>query len=187
MTFVYKVVDGDVLEHKFNPPGKVVIPHVVNTLGIMGSGVAAGIAKKWPKANYEYIDWYGSDRYDVIDAHDENGCPYQIAWKDHKFELGEVQFVSVSDDEIIANMVGQKGIGPNKFGMPPIRLDSLKECIFRLRKFVVENDVKSIASPKFGSLRAGSSWEVIWPMVEDIFRDVCVTWITYNFVEKRQR
>lgn len=177
MTLVYKEVDGDVLDHKHNPTGKIVIPHVVNTLGCMGSGVAAGIRKKWPIANKWYEDWYGMDSYGGI-------LDDELTWTNHKFELGECQFVEVEPDIYVCNMVGQKDIGPNEFGMPPIRMDSLRECIFRLRKFVVENNISSIASCKFGSLRAGGNFEDIKKMIFEIFQEVDVLWITYCFEEK---
>jgi len=171
--FTYKTVKGDVLEHKFNPAGSVVLPHVVNTLGCMGSGVAAGIRQKWSHANHQYESWCYDGGY-YSDLH---------IWITHKFELGEVQFVDVGGDVVIANMVGQKDIGPNEFGMPPIRMDSLRECIFYLRKFVIENNIVSVAAPKFGSLRSGGVWSEIEAMVKEIFRDVAITWVTYEYVE----
>ncbi len=185
MAFSYKIVKGDVLVHSHNPEGKVLIPHVVNTLGVMGSGIAAGIRKKWPRANSEYTRWEATHSYNV--ANHEQYLNTELHVHMHDFELGEVQFVEVSENEIVANMVGQKNIGPNEFGQPPIRMDSLTECIFRLRKFVIDNKVKSVASCQFGSLRAGGNWADIEVLIKAIFHDVNVEWYTYEFVEQPLR
>jgi len=182
--FEYKVVKGNALDYKFNPPGKVLIPHVVNSIGIMGSGIALAIKQKWPKAEKEYIDWKKFNRYNILRSKAESGKEIWADWTEHYFELGEVQFVDVGEDVIVANMIGQKNVGENKYGMPPIRMDSLKECIYRLREFVVDNNVVSVASPKFGSLRAGGNWETIEEMIKAIFHNVNVSWFTYEFDEK---
>lgn len=179
----YHVVQGNVLDREHNPPGKLVISHIVNDLGIAGAGVALGIVRKWPLVYEQYTKWHGDNGYYDLSYE----LKKKATWIKHRMSLGETQFVEVEKDIFIANLVGQKGIGPNEFGLQPIRMDSLYECLLRLRKFVVENKIVSVASPMFGSKRSGGDWKEILMMITDIFDDVNIEWFTYEFDERSSK
>src|SRR5690606_11074838 len=92
--------------------------------------------------------------------------------------LGEVQFVKVSDNVIIANMVGQSGVIETSMGgksFKPIRYTALAKCMEEVFNYISQNVIYprydregyswSIHAPKFGSLRAGGNLAVIEQMI----------------------
>ena len=82
-----------------NCTGNIIIPHICNDIGGWGAGFVLAISKRWKLPEQKYYEWYKSN---------------------NNFRLGEVQFVKVEDNIIIANMIAQKDIIP-KNGTPPIR------------------------------------------------------------------
>ena len=72
-----KNINGDILDSKTR-----LICHQVNCWGKMGSGVALGIAKKWPHVKEKYVKYCG---------------PY-IGRHETKKLLGMVQPVKISDE-----------------------------------------------------------------------------------------
>lgn len=156
---MFKVVKGDVT--KVFPNENKVIPHIVNSHGIMGSGVAYGLYQKWPKVKYEYYTWY-----DTVD-----------------FDLGEIQPLKVNENTYVINMVAQK-LGIEVICgkvVPPIRLWALKECLLRVVDFMDDHPEYKIVAPKFGSLRSGGDWDKdIYPMIEKYWEGFDVTICEYE-------
>jgi hypothetical protein len=159
-------IKGDVT--KVFPNEKKIIPHVVNSHGIMATGVAYGLYSKWPKVKEQYNYWY-ENRYHH---------PRKISDDAIVFDLGENQAVYVDQNTIVINMVAQK-LGTNLIcgiQVPPIRLWALKECIMKVRDFMMVNEDYKIVAPKFGSLRAGGCFDRdILPMIEKYWGDFDVT------------
>ena len=87
---------GDAVYPNFT--GNIIIPHICNDIGGWGAGFVLAISKRWKLPEQKYYEWYKSN---------------------NNFRLGEVQFVKVEDNIIIANMIAQKDIIP-KNGIPPI-------------------------------------------------------------------
>lgn len=165
-------VTGDVT--KSDVKGKKILPHVVNSSGMWGSGVVIPIGIKWPNVRQAYLDWYNTTIHN---------CEYydcEVPWL-----LGETQFVAGDNDFIIANMLAQKEPGfvqvIDGFKWPPLRYEALQECMQRVAQFAKEQNA-SIVAPWFGTLRAGGSKHVIKEMIEKIWSDVNVT--MYEFEEK---
>ena len=82
-----KHIKGDV--RKPIGDGNKIIIHCCNDIGVMGAGVAAAIAQKWPNVKSEYKKWHRGKQ---------------------GFKLGNVQFVKVEDDLVVCNMIGQRDI-----------------------------------------------------------------------------
>lgn len=70
-----------------------IIVHQVNCQGAMNSGVAKAIRDKWPEVYLEYLDVCNNYRNNKMKL------------------LGEVSFVEVEDNLIVANLFGQFSYG----------------------------------------------------------------------------
>lgn len=165
---------GDVCKSKVE--GLKILPHICNSSGIASSGVIVPIFRKFPNARTVYNDWYDTTQHYCEFTEEE------IPWL-----LGETQFVESDDEWIVANMLAQKSPGLyqriNGKTYPPIRLEALAECMNRVAD-VARKLKASIVTPLFGTLRAGSSKEVIVPMIEDIWADLDV--YIYEFDESKK-
>lgn len=129
--------------------GKKIIAHVCNDIGAWGRGFVLALSKLSPAPERAFKEWYrGRERND--------------------FALGAVQFVSVSPDVSVANMVGQHGIRKSN-DVPPIRYDAVKAALKIVgEKAQAEN--ASVHLPRIGCGLAGGKWSEIEPIIE---RQIC--------------
>ena len=140
-----KIIDGNIFDSNAN-----IICHQVNCQGVMGSGVAAEVKKRYPNV----FDAY---RYDYL-----NG----------DLKLGHVCFATAKQDQVIANMCGQDNFGYN--GAMYTNYEKLQECLNKVKEYAVyEYDVQPvIALPYMMSCcRGGGDWSVVYKMIEDTFKD----------------
>ena len=109
------------------------------------------------------------------------------------FKLGEVQFVTVEYDIVVANMIGQSGIGWSA-GRPPIRYGALAGCMERAAIYAKKNGM-SIHAPRFGAVLAGGNWtdiewlinKIILPYDVDVtIYDLPVAEDNSNLIKQRQ-
>jgi len=152
----YKIGDAT------NPTEKpAILLHIVNNLGIAGAGIAKTISNKFPLAIQEY-------KYNF-----------------KSYTLGDVCFSKVTDNLWIAHMFGQKGIGQNEFGMPPIRYDSLEECLWRVKDYKKKLEMMytdnqnqyiklSLVGPKFGAGLSMGSWFTIEQIIDKVGLDIII-------------
>jgi O-acetyl-ADP-ribose deacetylase (regulator of RNase III) len=125
--------------------GRKVIVHVCNDAGKWGRGFVLAVSKTWPKAETAYRDW-----------HKHGG--------DQPFDLGQVQFVQVSDGLWVANLIGQHGIRCIG-GQPPVRYDAIAKGLARVAVFAGSHNA-SVHMPRIGSGLAGGRWEEIESLIE---------------------
>lgn len=128
--------------------GPKIIAHICNNMGGWGKGFVVAISKRWKEPEADYRDWY------------KNGPD---------FELGNVRYVKVRKDIIVANMIAQQGMKTGSKG-PPIRYEALRKCLIDVHKIAKEHNA-SVHAPRIGTGLAGGSWGVIGPMIEEIFND----------------
>lgn len=129
--------------------GRRIIAHICNDRGGFGKGVALALANRWPNTKAYFKRWYAS--------------------KDD-FELGATQLVEVADDLWVANMVAQHGYKSPSNPLP-LKLDALKAC---LKQLAIEASARqaTVHMPKIGTGLAGSSWDVVEPVISDILSAV---------------
>jgi O-acetyl-ADP-ribose deacetylase (regulator of RNase III) len=129
--------------------GRKIIAHVCNDIGAWGRGFVLALSKVSPAPERAFREWYrGRERND--------------------FALGAVQFVSVSPDIKVANMIGQHGIRTLQ-DMPPIRYDAVETALKTVgEKAQMEN--ASVHLPRIGCGLAGGKWSEIEPLIE---RQIC--------------
>jgi len=134
--------------------GLKVISHINNTIGGWGSGFVLAISARWsqPEKSYRALKEYN---------------------------LGDVEFIQVEDDVVVANMIAQAGTinRPSDENLPPIRYKALRNCLHKVNKYCIKHNA-TLHAPRFGSGLAGGDWNII----EDIIKDVMEVEVTiYDF------
>lgn len=145
-----------------------IIAHQVNCMGVMGSGVAAQIKKKYPIA-YELYRKYC----------DENSL-HRIGM------LGELQLCPVSTNPdgtpriYVANMFAQYDYGWSKYKVYTDYV-ALRRCLGRLAEFASAHGYIVAIPYMLGCDRGNGNWEgVVYPMIQSILRDIDVLLCKYN-------
>ncbi len=157
MSFKIEYKQGDLFAVPFDKP--TLVPHIVNSIGAWGSGFVLSINKYSERPRLAYRDWYNSN---------------------DNFQLGEIQAVKIPQKNVtVVNMIAQKGIGDNEFGVSPIRYESLCECLFRLCKLATENNYV-IRAPMFGSNLAGGNWKIVEQIILEVFDDSNIEFTVYR-------
>lgn len=133
--------------------GNKIIVHICNDIGAWGAGFVMAISKKWYAPELAYR-------------------------KKKEYKLGTVDFIRVEDDIIIANMIGQHGVGKDENNNPPIRYDALRKALIEVNNHAILTG-SSIHAPRFGAGLSGGDWNII----EQIIKEVITVPITiYDFI-----
>jgi O-acetyl-ADP-ribose deacetylase (regulator of RNase III) len=124
--------------------GVKIIAHIVNDLGLWGSGFVVPLGKKYPKAKESYQQWArGTDEW---------------------FGLGEVELVQVTDNIYVANMVAQRGVRNGNY-THPLQYDALDDCLWLLDMHADSYNA-SVHMPRIGCGLAGGNWEKVFSLIE---------------------
>src|SRR5580698_469239 len=154
-----RYVEGDATDP--GGGGRKIIVHICNDEGKWGKGFVLAVSRRWDAPERVY-----RDAFKGASAHPA---------------LGDVQFVSVSSDVTVANVIGQRGIQANAEGVPPVRYEAIRAG---LEKVAVEarRTGASIHMPRIGCGLAGGEWAKIEPIVLETLtaKDVGVT--VYDYV-----
>jgi len=135
-----KVIQASILDIKVG-----MIAHQVNCVGVMGKGLALMIAKKYPQVKDAYLSY-----------------PH--------WEPGDVQYVNISKDLVIANMAGQKYIGEHK---RQTDFDALVTCLRNVSFYSKIKDIPLYLPYRLGSGLAGGAtqeeraetWEIVQKII----------------------
>ena len=149
---------------------KNVILHICNDSGGWGSGFVLAVNKYCgtkPRANYR--KWF------VESFYVKNN--YQVP-----FKLGQIQVSETEDSNVfVVNMVAQStpggvifNIGNEKIRLPPIRYQSLEECLYRVKELFNYNKELNIVGPKFGAGLAGGNWNIIEKIIAEVGLDITI-------------
>jgi O-acetyl-ADP-ribose deacetylase (regulator of RNase III) len=117
---------------------------IVNNEGKYGAGFSGALARRYPKVEFEYRQWwrklYG------------------------KLNLGDIQFVQIHSSLIVVNMVAQNGIvGPDN--PKPIDYDALTLCLGKVGDEVSKFNA-SVHMPRIGAGLAQGNWDEIEFIIE---------------------
>jgi len=117
-------------------PGKKIIVHICNNVGAWGGGFTKPLTRRWalPKIAYKNL---------------------------RPKRLGHVQFVEVSSQIIVANIIGQ--VFHHRDG-PPIRYFAVREGLGTVARKCQELNA-SVHMPRIGCGLAGGNWEQIEPII----------------------
>lgn len=135
--------------------GADVICHQVNCQGVMGSGIAKQVRKKYPWVYGTYKNY--CDGIKAI-SHQE---------KPTKFLLGSALPVFIDETTIIINLFGQDEYGYD--GNCYTDYKKLKQALEMVR---LNHPNKTIAIPYLmGCHRGGGDWNIVYKMIEEVFAD----------------
>lgn len=140
--------------------GPKIIAHVCNDVGGWGRGFVVALSRRWPEPENAYRAWYSSKSHE------------------QPFALGEVQFVSVSSDTWVANMIGQRDIRPHK-GVPPVRYEAIRTALSKVAAFAASKGA-SVHMPRIGSGLAGGDWAQVAAIVKDELLDKSIATYVYD-------
>lgn len=121
--------------------------NTVNTVGVMGKGIALMFKERFPRASLEY----------------EKACATGA------LKIGQVFPVRR------AELYGPEWIvhfPTKKHWRHPSKIEWIAEGLDSLRDFVVENSVRSIAIPPLGSGNGKLSWGDVRPLIEERLKDI---------------
>jgi O-acetyl-ADP-ribose deacetylase (regulator of RNase III) len=127
--------------------GQRIIVHICNNIGGWGRGFVLAISSRWKAPKEDYRSWAGGKT-------------------DLPFELGQVQFVRVEQDIMVANLLGQHDIVPIH-GIPPIRYQALRKGLEKVAAKALETGA-TLHMPRIGCGLAGGKWEEIEPIILDV-------------------
>lgn len=122
-----------------------IIAHCCNSLGKWGKGFVLALSKRYPNLRYEYLNWINASR------------------------LGQVLYVRINNNTVVANMVGQERIYPIKLSdgtiIPPIDYPALERCIENVFEEAFLNNA-DVHMPLIGCGLAGGKWEIVQSILE---------------------
>lgn len=139
--------------------GAKFIIHICNDLGGWSQGFVQAISSRWPEPENAYRRWHYSE---------------------DSFQLGEIQVIPVDASLYVVNMIAQKGITPDRNGIPPIRYDALETCLDKVA-LAAEKIRASIHMPRIGCGLAGGSWEEIEPIIKRTLAEKNIPIYVYDF------
>ena len=124
--------------------GSKIIAHVCNDIGAWGRGFVLAISKLSPVPERTYREWFKGRA-------------------ENDFALGAVQFVRLSPELVVANMIGQHGIRKTG-GLPPIRYEAVETALETVGQKALEWEA-SVHLPRIGCGLAGGDWHKIEPLI----------------------
>lgn len=141
-----KYIEGDMFPDLKNLKDDeiVFLPHVCNDKKGWGSGFVVPLSKNYPAAKNNYLN-------------------------SEKIALGHTQFIPVSNNIIVCNMIAQT-LG----GVRPLYYNHLVVCMERVAETILTFGVlgvKRIIAPAFGSNLAGGDWNFISELINDCWID----------------
>lgn len=153
-------VKGDATLATFGE-GRKLIAHVCNDIGGWGKGFVVAITRRFgEQARSDYIAWHRNRAT-------------------NDFRLGAVQFVEVTEDRVIANMIGQHHI-KSQNNVKPIRYPAIQEALLTIGEYSRENSC-SIHMPRIGCGLAGGEWDKVEPLIMEMIAVFEVDVYVYDF------
>ncbi|HEX7862153.1 MAG TPA: Appr-1-p processing protein [Verrucomicrobiae bacterium] len=140
--------------------GEKIIVHVCNNIGEWCRGFVLAISKRWPKPEQRYRAWHRGET-------------------DQPFALGEVQFVQVTNDIHVANIIAQRDVRPQNC-IPPIRYEALRDGVRRVAAEARRLNA-SVHMPRIGCGLAGGNWNQVGPIIQTELADHQIPVFVYDF------
>lgn len=146
---------GDLLKSNCN-----YICHQVNCQGKMNSGIAKAIRTRWPQVYEEYANLY---EYYVDKALQMDCSGFGPDASD--LLLGEIQTVSINDNQTIINLFSQQYYGYD--GKRYTSYDAFWNCLNLIKQKVPKGS--KIGFPYgIGCVRGGANWNIVCKMIEEV-------------------
>lgn len=140
-------------------PSTGVLVHVVNDRGGWGKGFVKAISARWSAPERRFRAWAKGR---------ESGA----------FELGQVQFVSISDHLFVANVLAQHGYR-TKSNPVPLQYDALEQGLDAVALFARDRRL-GVHMPRIGCGLAGGSWDRVEALIASSLDGIDVTVFDYG-------
>jgi len=124
--------------------GTKIICHICNNIGAWGAGFVLALSARWS----------------------EPEDSYRVMSKDER-KLGNVSIVEVEDDILVANMIGQRGVGCDENGLPPIRYTAVRAALKSVNDLATQINA-TLHMPRIGCGLAGGRWEDIESIIKEV-------------------
>jgi len=128
--------------------GNKIVVHICNNQGAWGAGFVLAVSRRWRQPESQYMIWKEKGTFDF-----------------EKFQLGSVQFINVEKDIVVANMIGQEGVG-FKSGVPPIRYEAVRKCLKRVNNYAFSSRA-SVHMPRISCGLSGGDWQSVEPIIKE--------------------
>ncbi len=129
--------------------------NTVNTIGVMGKGIALQFKNAFP----------------------ENAKAYTDAVREGKVKLGQVLIVPVNPIGTVKYIVNFPTKGHWRY---PSKLSWIKSGLQDLKQKIVETNITSIALPPLGCGNGGLDWNEVKPVIEKTLGDLTIDIIVYE-------
>lgn len=116
--------------------------NTVNTVGVMGKGIALMFKEAFP----------------------ENFLAYSVACKKHEIEVGRI--FATERKDLVGGPKWIVNFPTKKHWRNPSKIDWIKDGLQDLVRFIREQKIKSIALPPLGSGNGGLDWKEVRPVIE---------------------
>lgn len=124
-----------------------VLVNAVNTVGVMGKGIALMFKKRFPKNMQEYAE----------------------ACKAGQVQTGKM-FITRTDEATGAQWIVNFPTKQHWRGYSEI--EWIDNGLIDLRRFIIDNNIKSIAIPPLGAGLGGLRWQDVKPRIVDALQDL---------------
>lgn len=130
------------------------IVHGCNAQGVMGSGVALAVKRKFPKAYEDYIRIH----------------------HDHGLKLGVAYPYAIYSDLVVWNAITQDGFGSLTRNTS---YDAIQTCFEQINKTLSQapSSYCEFHIPKIGAARGGGNWEIIREIIEQTMDHPVTLWL----------
>ena len=124
--------------------GKKIICHICNDIGAWGAGFVLALSARWDDPEESYRE-----------------MPPEMR------KLGTVMIVPVENDIMVANMIGQHGVGCDAAGLPPIRYSAVRAALKSVNDLATQINA-TLHMPRIGCGLAGGRWEDIEKIIKEV-------------------
>jgi len=133
------------------------IVHCVNNIGRWGAGFVVALSKRFTT--------------DFVTPHGRYFTPEQVYHNlfDEALlsDLGDIQWVPVSEDLAVINLVGQDGVASSD-NRHPIRYDAIRDGFAKIEaQFLYPSTSAALHLPRIGAGLAGGEWSKIEEIIND--------------------
>ena len=146
--------EGDLLQ----APVEALV-NTVNTVGVMGKGVALQVKKAYPESFRAYVD----------------------AVKNGGIGIGNVQVVPVLSLRDVRYIIH---FPTKQHWKNPSRLEWIEAGLLDLRKKLLDHEIRSVAIPPLGCGNGGLDWKQVRPLIEKALQDLPLDVWIYEPSEK---
>ncbi len=146
------------------------IVHGCNAQGVMGSGVALAVKRKFPGAYADYMHIHSTVGLKLGQAY-----PHEVSGEDNKL--------------VIWNAITQDGFG---YGVRQTSYDAVATCFSDINTCVKEmskagwNHIpQEVHIPLIGAARGGGNWEIIREIIEQTMEAQVTLWLPDETVDTK--